>query len=127
MGMETKEALVRMTERIKSSDLDLIVTSILIQRQVGGNLGEILYTIQNTIAERLRIRGELKALTAQGKMSGYIVGALPIVLAIAMSIMKPGFLNVFVTTTIGKVLLAYMIGSMFFGFVIISKVTHIKF
>lgn len=79
-GTPTEEALLSMASRVNSEDLELVVTAVLIQRQVGGNLAEVLDNIANTIRERVRIKGEIKTLTAQGRISGLIIGLLPVLL-----------------------------------------------
>jgi tight adherence protein B len=78
VGASFEDALLALNQRVQSKDLDIVITAILIQRTVGGNLAEILETVAHTMRERSRIQGELKTLTAQQKMSGYIVGGLPI-------------------------------------------------
>jgi tight adherence protein B len=80
VGASFEDALLALNERVQSKDLDIVVTAILIQRTVGGNLAEILDTVAHTMRERSRIKGELRTLTAQQKMSGYIVGGLPVVI-----------------------------------------------
>jgi tight adherence protein B len=82
-----------MTRRVRSDDLDLMATAITIHHQVGGNLAEILDSIAFTIRERVRIKGEIKTLTAQQRMSGYVVGFLPVALVIMISFMAPDFLQ----------------------------------
>jgi len=84
LGLSVPQALSNMLRRMPSEDLDLIVTAVNIQREVGGNLAEVLDTISFTIRERVRIKGEIRTLTAQGRMSGWIVSLLPIFLAFAL-------------------------------------------
>ena len=74
-----EEAMNHLLERVRSDDLDLLITAINVQHEVGGNLSEILDSIGFTIRERVRILGEVRALTAQGMMSGYVISFLPIV------------------------------------------------
>ncbi len=81
LGLGLEEALNNMYKRVPSEDLDLIITAVNIQREVGGNLAEILDTISFTIRERVRIKGEIRSLTAQGRISGWVVGLLPLGLA----------------------------------------------
>ncbi len=81
LGLSVPQALSNMLRRMPSEDLDLIVTAVNIQREVGGNLAEVLDTISFTIRERVRIKGEIRTLTAQGRLSGWIVSLLPIFLA----------------------------------------------
>lgn len=81
LGLGMEEALANMYRRVPSEDLDLIITAVNIQREVGGNLAEILDTISYTIRERVRIKGEIRTLTAQGRISGWVVGLLPLALS----------------------------------------------
>ena len=78
VGASFEDSLLALNQRVQSKDLDIVITAILIQRTVGGNLSEILETVAHTMRERGRIMGELRTMTAQQKMSGYIVGGLPI-------------------------------------------------
>ncbi len=81
-----------MVRRVRSDDLELMVTAISIQHQVGGNLAEILDSIAFTIRERVRIKGEIRTLTAQQRMSGYVVGFLPIGLVGVLLVIAPTFM-----------------------------------
>ena len=81
-----------MVRRVRSDDLELMATAITIQHTVGGNLAEILDSIAFTIRERVRIKGEIQTLTAQQRLSGYVVGFLPIGLAGFLFIAAPGFM-----------------------------------
>jgi tight adherence protein B len=92
LGLPLDDALANLGRRMKSDDLDLMITAIAIQHQVGGNLAEILDTIAYTIRERVRIKGEIRTLTAQQRMSGYVVGFLPIALVILLSVIAPTFM-----------------------------------
>ena len=90
LGLSVTQALENMLRRVPSDDLDLVVTAVKIQRQVGGNLAEILDIISFTIRERIRIKGEIRTLTAQGRLSGWIISMLPFALAfILYMINKP--------------------------------------
>ena len=90
LGLPFEQAMENMVRRVKSEDLELMATAITIQHQVGGNLAEILDSIAFTIRERVRIKGEINTLTAQQRMSGYVVGFLPIGLAGFLFIAAPG-------------------------------------
>ena len=92
LGISTEDAMQNMLRRVPSEDLDLLVTAINIQHEVGGNLAQILSTIGHTIRERVRIQGEIKVLTAQAQLSGYIISLMPIVLAILIFMMNPGYM-----------------------------------
>jgi tight adherence protein B len=133
LGLPFEQALENMVRRVKSEDLDLMVTAISIQYQVGGNLAEILDSIAYTIRERVRIKGEIRTLTAQQRISGYVVAFLPIGLAgflflIAPSFMAPMFdpaVNVAGIPT-GIVLISVGLTMMFIGFMIIRRIVDIE-
>jgi tight adherence protein B len=126
LGLGMEEALHNLVRRIKSDDLDLMVTAIGIQQQVGGNLAEILDTIAFTIRERVRIKGEINTLTAQGRVSGYLVAFLPIGLGVALNAINPAFMAPLFTQTIGRILIGVGAVMMFIGFMAIRKITDIK-
>ncbi|HEY8732807.1 MAG TPA: type II secretion system F family protein [Candidatus Limnocylindria bacterium] len=126
LGLGMEEALHNLVRRIKSDDLDLMVTAIGIQQQVGGNLAEILDTIAFTIRERVRIKGEINTLTAQGRMSGYLVAFLPIGLGAALNAINPAFMQPLFTQTIGRILIGVGAVMMTIGFLAIRKITDIK-
>ncbi len=93
LGLSLTQALDNMVRRIPSEDLDLVVTAVNIQREVGGNLAEILAIISFTIRERVRIKGEIRTLTAQGRISGWVVGLLPVGLALILYRINPGYVS----------------------------------
>ena len=126
LGLGMEEALQNLVRRIKSEDLDLMVTAIGIQQQVGGNLAEILDTIAFTIRERVRIKGEINTLTAQGRVSGYLVAFLPIGLGAALNAINPAFMEPLFTQTIGRILIGVGAVMMTIGFLAIRKITDIK-
>ena len=92
LGLPLDDALANLQRRVRSDDLDLMTTAIGIHHQVGGNLAEILDSIAFTIRERVRIKGEIRTLTAQQRMSGYVVGFLPIALVGLLSVIAPTFM-----------------------------------
>jgi tight adherence protein B len=126
LGLGMEEALSNLVRRIKSDDLDLMVTAIGVQQQVGGNLAEILDTIAFTIRERVRIKGEINTLTAQGRMSGYLVAFLPIGIAVVLNMINPSFMQPLFTQFIGQVLLGVGGVMMTIGFFAIQKIVDIK-
>jgi tight adherence protein B len=93
LGLPLDDALANLGRRVRSDDLDLMTTAIAIHHNVGGNLAEILDTIAYTIRERVRIKGEIKTLTAQQRMSGYVVGFLPVALVVLLSVIAPSFME----------------------------------
>lgn len=91
LGLSLDRALANMLRRMPSEDLDLIITAVNIQREVGGNLAEILDIISYTIRERVRIKGEIRTLTAQGRLTGWIVSLLPIGLGLVLYSINPEY------------------------------------
>lgn len=92
LGLSTEDALANLMRRVPSEDLDLLITAVNIQHEVGGNLAQILETIGHTIRERVRIKGEISVLTAQGRVSAYVITALPIGLAIMITLINPDYM-----------------------------------
>ena len=133
LGLAFDVALENMVRRVRSDDLELMATAITIQHQVGGNLAEILDSIAFTIRERVRIMGEIRTLTAQQRMSGYVVAGLPIGLAgllfiIAPKFMEPMFLNPpeVLGLPLGVVILFVGGFFMFLGFMAIRRIVDIE-
>lgn len=125
LGLTAEEALKNMGRRLESDDIELMITAILIQRQSGGNLAEILENIAQTLRERVRMKGEIKTLTAQGRISGWIVGLLPMVLFAIMLVISPGYMKFFFETSTGIFLLVGGVVSQLIGVMIIKKIVDI--
>ncbi len=126
LGLPFEQALENMVRRVRSDDLELMATAISIQHTVGGNLAEILDSIAYTIRERVRIKAEIGTLTAQGRMSGYLVAFLPIAIAIALNFINPAFMAPLFTQLIGQILIGVGLVMMAIGFFAIMKITDIK-
>jgi tight adherence protein B len=133
LGLPFETALENMVRRVRSEDLELMATAISIQHQVGGNLAEILDSIAFTIRERIRIKGEIRTLTAQQRLSGYVVGFLPIGLAGFLFVAAPGFMEPMFANPpavlglpAGVVILCFGGFMMFIGFMMIRKIVDIE-
>ncbi|MBR6635699.1 MAG: type II secretion system F family protein, partial [Clostridia bacterium] len=126
-GATMEEALNNMAERVKSADLMLVVSAVLIQRTTGGNLSEILSTISETIRDRIKIKGEISSITAQGRMSGIIIGSLPIGIAVILMVINPEYMSTFFTTTAGNIMLSVSVIMEILGFLAIRKVVTIEY
>ena len=133
LGLPFEQALENMVRRVRSDDLELMATAISIQHTVGGNLAEILDSIAYTIRERVRIKGEIKTLTAQQRLSGYVVGFLPIGLAgflfvAAPNFMEPMFANPPDVLGLPAGVVILIVGGfmMFLGFMLIRKIVDIE-
>jgi tight adherence protein B len=133
LGLPFEQALANMVRRVRSEDLELMTTAISIQHQVGGNLAEILDSIAFTIRERVRIKGEIKSLTAQQRMSGYVVGFLPIGLVGILMTIAPKFMDPMFQKPpelfglpAGLIILGVGGFMMFLGFMAIRKIVDIE-
>jgi tight adherence protein B len=133
LGLPFEAALENLVRRVRSEDLELMVTAISIQYTVGGNLAEILDSIAYTIRERVRIKGEIRTLTAQQRMSGYVVAFLPIALVGMLTIIAPSFMQPMLDPAVnilgiptGMILMAIGGFMMFIGFMIIRRIVDIE-
>ena len=126
IGSSAEVALLALSERSDSYDLDIVVTAILVQRTVGGNLGEILDTVAETMRERIRIRGEIATLTAQQKLTGIVLGLIPIGVGLLFQVMSPGYINPLFTTLTGKGMLVAAVIMETIGVMIIQRILDIE-
>ena len=126
LGIPFEKAIDSMIDRVGNYDLELIMTCVKIQREIGGNLSELLDKIAATIRDRIRIRGQVQTLTAQGKLSGMILSVMPIVLAGFIFIVNPEYVNVLIVNPIGKLMIIISIFSQIIGVFIIRKIVNIK-
>ncbi|MBB5335084.1 tight adherence protein B [Pectinatus brassicae] len=125
IGTPLETALNNMAKRVKSDDFDLMVAAVLIQRQVGGNLAYILDTISATIMSRIRMKREVKTLTAQGRLSGVVLALLPIFLAVILYIINPQYLQPLLTTPTGHMAIGGALISELVGFWVIQRIVDI--
>ena len=102
LGMSGEDALLAMGERIDSLDMEMVLTAINIQRSVGGNLAEILESVAFTMRERERIRGEIATLTSQQRMTGIVIGGLPVGMLLIFLLISPDYVGLLFTTTAGQ-------------------------
>jgi tight adherence protein B len=126
LGLSVKLALENLTERMPLLDLKLCVTAILIQRETGGNLAEILEKVAYTIRERFRILGDLKTLTTSSRMSAWLLCGLPIGVALAVTIMNPEYMSVLWKDPRGHYLIAAAMAMQVTGMLIVRKILNIK-
>ena len=125
VGATLEQALENMTRRVQSPDFDLVVTAVLIQRQVGGNLAEILDTISETIQDRVRMRREVLALTAQGRLSGVILILLPIAIAAALTFINADALRPLYEEPMGRVAVVGAVVLEIIGYIVIRRIVDI--
>ena len=134
LGLGLPQALYNMLHRVPSDDLDLVITAVNIQREVGGNLAEVLDTISFTIRERVRIKGEIRTLTAQGRLSGWIISLLPIGLALVLMLINPDYMGQLLafappylfSLPCGWIVVGASLLMMLIGFLIIQKIVDIE-
>lgn len=125
LGRELEEALAAAAERLSSPDFAWAVMAISIQREVGGNLNELLMTVSDTMVQRERLKGEINTLTAEGKMSAILLGGLPPGLGLVMWVMNPEYINQLFVEFLGNVFLGLGIVSSIIGLVWMKKVITI--
>jgi tight adherence protein B len=126
LGLHYEEALNNMLRRVPSDDLDLMITAVNIQGKVGGNLAEILDTIGHTIRERVRIKGEIRVLTAQQMISGYILTGLPVALGLILYLINKTYMGRLFTDPCGWIMIGVSAFMIFIGFMIIRKIVNIE-
>jgi tight adherence protein B len=126
IGVPLEEALYSFAHRVPTEDVDMVVTAMLVQRTSGGNLAEVLDNIAHTIRERIRLRREVSTLTAQERMSSYIVGSLPFVAFGMLSLTNPRYLAILFNTPQGQLMLAGAIVLEVVGYLVIRKIIDIR-
>ena len=125
VGLRFEDALADMDRRVGSEDLTLMIQAIEIARQTGGNLTEVFDRIANTIRERRRIEGKIKSLTAQGKIQGRVVGAMPYILGGALYLLDPVMMTSFIKSYVGIAVLVVVLVMQLAGSYIIRKIVNI--
>jgi tight adherence protein B len=125
LGMEVRNALLNLQDRIDTLDCKMFVTALLIQRESGGNLAEVLTNLATLMRERVGLRGQIDTLTAEPRMSAVVLGLLPVALFLAVFMLNRDYLTPLWTTTAGRVLSIYGIISVVMGYVILRKIGQI--
>jgi tight adherence protein B len=123
-GLPLRDALWQILDHVPSQDLRVLVTGILVQKETGGNLAEILDRTAFVIRERLRIQGEIRTHTAQGRMTGWILCALPVVMLFVINLVNPGYSDVLLNTPTGHKLIYLGLGLLATGAVIIRQIIN---
>ncbi len=122
LGVDARTALIALQERVGTEDVKMFVTSLLLQRETGGNLTEILGNIGNLVRQRLAFRGQVETLTAEPKLSAYILTALPFLVFGFIYTTSPEYVKPLITTPQGHNMIAYAIVSMALGFFIMMRI-----
>ena len=128
LGVPMETALQNLLRRIPSKDLDLVITAMNVQREVGGNLAEILESIAHTVRERIKLKGDIRVLTSQGRATGWIISGLPILLTIFLYIISPDYTGKLVENRLcGWPMLGIGLGLIGSGAAIIQKIVNIQY
>ncbi len=125
LGVEFEDSLKKMEERIPIQDFGMLVTALLINREVGGNLAETMETLGETLRRKGMMEGKIQSLTAQGKLQGIVMTGLPVLLGVLLNFMEPEAMSKLWTTTIGYIVLSIIIMMEILGYFMITKITSI--
>jgi tight adherence protein B len=125
-GLPVQDSLLSMADRVNLVDVRILVTAILIQREVGGNLAEILDNLAAVVRARFTIRRQIRVYTAQGRMTGYLLSALPLILFALLYTINAQYMSILFTDPIGKILVAVALSMQFIGFLWIRKIIKIE-
>jgi tight adherence protein B len=125
-GVGIPEALRNLSNRVDCPDLKFFITSVIIQRETGGNLAEILNKIGYLIRERFKLQSRVRVLTSEGKLSAIILIAIPFIIALALSILNPAYVRTLLTDPIGKVLVGFALSMMIIGIFVMKRMIQIK-
>jgi tight adherence protein B len=126
LGSSTTAALANMVRRVGSEDLDLIVTAVTIHSTVGGNLARILDSISTTIRQRVQVKAQIGAMTAQMRASGWIITLLPFIVAAILNVITPSYFRIMLTDPAGRVLLGLAGLSIFLGNLFVRRITSFR-
>jgi tight adherence protein B len=124
LGLPMRDALLQLLDRVPSADLQVLATAILVQRDTGGNLVEILERTVFVIRERLRIQGEIQVQTAQGRLTGWILAALPVVMMVLLNLVNPGYSTILFHDPFGRKLMYFSVGMLVVGSFIIRRIVN---
>lgn len=125
-GIPFNEALTSMARRLESADLDFLVIALLIQRETGGNLTELLESLARTVRDRIKLHGKVRTLSSEGKFSAMLLGSLPFVLGLILSLLNPGYMGPLWQTPEGFKILGTGAVLLVLGFFILSRIIRIK-
>ncbi len=126
LGLDFRECMVNLTRRVDSLDLRFFVTAVMLQRDTGGNLAEILHNTAGLIRDRFRVLGDIKTFTAQGRLTGGILMCLPLLMALYTWAMNPDYFKPMVETAAGRMALGVAAGMQILGMLVIRKIVNIK-
>jgi tight adherence protein B len=125
-GVSLQQALTNLSERVPLTDLRYFVVAVLVQRDSGGNLTEVLGNLSRLVRERLKLYGKVRVLSSEGRLSAWIVGSMPFALAGVMNLVNPSFMSPLWKDPIGIAIIKYMLILMAFGVLILRKIIKIR-
>jgi tight adherence protein B len=125
-GVSLQQALTNLSERVPLTDLRYFVVAVLIQRDSGGNLTEVLGNLSKLIRDRLKLLARVRVLSSEGRLSAWILGLMPFALAALMNIFNPEFMSPLWTDPIGQTVIKYLLGLMLVGIVLLRKLVKIR-
>jgi tight adherence protein B len=126
VGLPFRDALYHLTERVEDPNLPILVVGILITQEVGGNMAEVLDNITYTIRERFKLLREIRVMTAQGRLSGGVLTALPFIVAAALWVLNREYLSVLIEKPTGHWMIGYALGSVLLGHLVIRRLVNLK-
>ncbi len=126
-GLPFEEALMSLGDRVEIVDMRILITAILVQREVGGNLSEILEQISETMRARFTLKRQVRVYTSQGRMSGYTLAALPILVGLAISLINPDYMRTLFVEPIGQAMLGGALVMQFIGFLWIRRIVDVRY
>ncbi len=126
LGLPMRDALYHLIERVDDPNLPILVVGILVTHEVGGNLAEVLNNISHTIRERFKLLRDTQVMTAQGRLSGRVLTALPFIVALVMLVLNPTYFAPMLQTSTGHYMLAYALLSIVVGHLVIRRLVTIK-
>jgi tight adherence protein B len=127
LGIEARQALLNLQERVGTIDIRMFVTALLIQRETGGNLSEVLTNTGTVMRERVQVRGALETLTAEAKLSARLLALLPVAVFFALSLISPEFTGAFTASRVGQLMLLGAAVSVMVGYSIMMKIANIEY
>lgn len=125
-GVNVPDALKNLAERVNCADLKFFVISVILQRETGGNLAEIIESLAYIIRERFKLYGKIRTLAAEGKLSAIILGSLPFVVMIALHFTSPAYIRILFTDPAGKIILGISAFMMALGILVMKKMVDIE-
>jgi len=126
LGLPIRESLLNLSDRVDNIDLKLFVTAVIIQRESGGNLTEILTKISRTIRARFALLGQIKVYTAQGRFTAWVLGLLPLVIGVVVYMLNPEYISFHYTDPVGRVLLGFAVVLQITGLLIVRRIVKMK-